>query len=240
MTSKHQLRVERRARNRVAWSLWRSTPNGRRELTSCLQQSRAQLLQDVVALDFLRFKRDGFFVEVGALDGVQMSNSLLMETRYGWSGILVEPSPQEAAKAKSSRTATVDPRCVWSESGLQLDFLVTKRPELSTLSGFEDGDGHSSNRVDFQTIPVSTVCLNDLLFEHNAPPLIDFLSIDTEGSEYAILSALDFATFRFGFICIETSEDPDREAVAERLMNAAGYRRYRANISAWDSWFIPA
>ncbi len=57
-----------------------------------LSESKSQLRQDLFVLSELRFKRDGYFVEFGATNGIDLSNSHLLETRFGWQGILAEPA----------------------------------------------------------------------------------------------------------------------------------------------------
>src|SRR5205085_1248726 len=62
-------------------------------LTLCarhIQDTRAQLFQDAFALAVTGELRNGFFVEFGAMNGITMSNSYLLETVYGWSGIVAE------------------------------------------------------------------------------------------------------------------------------------------------------
>lgn len=52
---------------------------------------RSQLSQDLFVLSVLDFKKDGYFVEFGAYDGLSGSNSYALEM-IGWSGVLAEPS----------------------------------------------------------------------------------------------------------------------------------------------------
>jgi hypothetical protein len=54
-------------------------------------ESYSQIRQDLFVL-FALGKTPGYFVEFGACDGVYLSNTFLLETYYGWSGLLVEPS----------------------------------------------------------------------------------------------------------------------------------------------------
>lgn len=57
-----------------------------------MELSKAQLRQDLFVLNHLDFKRNGFFVEFGATNGVNLSNSFLLERQFGWNGILAEPA----------------------------------------------------------------------------------------------------------------------------------------------------
>jgi hypothetical protein len=82
---------------------------------------------------------------------------------------------------------------------------------------------------------VATVSLFDLLREHGAPARVDFLSIDTEGSEYEILREFDFSSTRFSTIAIELNQN-DSEITS--LLASNGYLRVLASHSQWDGWYI--
>lgn len=81
--------------------------------------------------------------------------------------------------------------------------------------------------------------LNDLLKTHNAPADIDFLSIDTEGSEFEILAALDFTRYRFKVIVCEHNYTPNREKI-HSLLVSKGYVRKYTNVSQFDDWYTLA
>jgi hypothetical protein len=84
---------------------------------------------------------------------------------------------------------------------------------------------------------VETISLNDLLKEYNAPSIIDFLSIDTEGSEFIILNNFNFDNYRFRVIVSEHNFTSNREKVFE-LLTAAGYKRIWPEFTQFDDWYI--
>ena len=174
------------------------------ELRRCfpsLGKSEAQLFQDIFVLQQLDFKRDGYFVEIGVGDGQFLSNTFLLEKEFGWNGILAEPNRAFAARIRVNRGAVLDERAVYSKSGQMLEFLADpKSRELSTLRCFKDEDGRSRSG---DVYAVETVSINDLLSQHCAPRTIDYLSIDTEGSEFEIIEHLDFKKFRPSIATIE-------------------------------------
>jgi FkbM family methyltransferase len=202
-----------------------------------LNTSRSQLGQDVLVLGEVGPDRIGFFVEFGATNGVDLSNTYLLETAYGWKGILCEPALIWQPKLAYNRGAIIDERCVWSESNLTLEFSETARPELSTLGGFGDNDGHKAERLNSHNYPVQTVSLLDLLSDHEAPKHIEFLSVDTEGSEFDILNAFDFSQYTFGTICVEHNYLENRPKV-KQLLEANGYRQVYPELSEFDDWFV--
>jgi hypothetical protein len=84
--------------------------------------------------------------------------------------------------------------------------------------------------------PISSraVTLAMLLEQHDAPCVIDYLSLDTEGSKYAILKDFPFDRFRFRVISIEGSSCND-------LLISRGYRAVTNpfNVGApWEQYFL--
>jgi FkbM family methyltransferase len=168
-----------------------------------LSYSKSELFQDIFVLAALRKKRNGFFVEFGASDGIALSNTYMLQKEFGWTGILAEPNRTFAPKLAANRqSCAIDSRCVWSETGETVSFTeTTGYGELSTVTDFAQSDSHDrSQAVRYQ---VETVSLGDLLAHHNAPAEVDYLSVDTEGSELTILRALDFKRWRFNVITVE-------------------------------------
>ncbi len=210
------------------------------ELLNLLTESRSQIRQDLFVLSALDFKRDGYFVEFGACEGIKTSNTVLLEQKFGWSGLLLEPAKVFHEKLVQNRTASIDFRCVWSASGARLPFMeqidLPGRSTVSSLSvGEADADGQ---RVGIQ-YDVETVSLLDALDEHGAPRVIDYLSIDTEGSEFEILNAFDFSQYRFSVITCEHNYAPQRELIHE-LLTLKGYRRVHRDITQFDDWYVHA
>tara|TARA_B100001964_G_C14239456_1_gene604201 strand:+ start:290 stop:670 length:381 start_codon:yes stop_codon:yes gene_type:complete len=66
--------------------------NQRSNFIDNLDQSKAQLRQDLFVLSELEFKKNGYFVEFGATNGFDISNSYLLETKFNWKGIVAEPA----------------------------------------------------------------------------------------------------------------------------------------------------
>jgi FkbM family methyltransferase len=199
-------------------------------------EAKGQLLQDLWVLWETKGKTGGFFVEFGATNGLDLSNTFLLEERYGWKGILAEPMPDWHPQLKQ-RKAIVDTRCVWSKSKEKLTFLCSEQPELSGLKKTSFKDAFSQERKKSRKTEVETVSLNDLLRQHHAPEVIDYLSIDTEGSEYQILSHFDFSSFRINLITVEHNHSPDREKIHD-LLSRNGYLRVFEEFSAWDDWYV--
>lgn len=199
--------------------------------------SKSQLRQDLFVLAQLGFKRDGYFVEFGATNGVGLSNTHILEKAFGWRGILAEPAKCWHAQLKANRSAIIETRCVWSVSGEVLKFNEVDDPELSTIAEFSSGDLHHHARESGKAYDVHTVSLNDMLEQHHAPSDIDYLSIDTEGSEFEILQKLDFDRYRFRVITCEHNYTPMREKIFN-MLSSNGYVRKYTELSRFDDWYV--
>lgn len=200
-------------------------------------KSSAQLHQDLIALITTKFKTGGYFVEFGATDGIRFSNTYLLENTFGWTGILAEPGKSWHGQLAQNRLARIDTRCVWVNSGERLSFNETEVGELSTLDMFSSGDLHASSRVKGSKYLVETISLEDLLEQNQAPTYIDYLSIDTEGSEFSILRNFNFEKYSFGFISVEHNYTENRKNVFELLVSH-GYVRVFESTSLFDDWYI--
>jgi FkbM family methyltransferase len=196
-----------------------------------------QLFQDLWVLWELRQKRDGYFVEFGAADGKTCSNTYLLEKGYGWRGIVAEPNPAAHEQLSLHRNCDVSFKCVYTESGVQLPFLSCDVPELSTISTVDPADYFADIRQNHTEVMVESITLEDLLREYGAPPLIDYLSIDTEGSELDILASHDFGKYRFKLISVEHNSTFRREPIRE-LLEKHLYTRIFEGYSLFDDWYV--
>lgn len=206
-----------------------------------VRRSHAQILQDLWVLYMLGVPRGGYFVEFGACDGRSLSNTRLLEEDYGWTGILAEPNPVWHKALQANRRAVIDQRCVAARSGEMVDFISTDaKPELSRMADIVPDDVHERNgNRDRQTLyRVPTVSLDDLLDQHGAPNVIDYLSIDTEGSEYEILRHADLTRRRFRLISVEHAGEVTKRAQILTLLQGVGYYRWMPELSRWDDWYV--
>jgi len=201
-------------------------------------QSRSQILQDLWVGYELGERREGFFVEFGATNGMLNSNTWLLEKKYGWKGIVAEPNPLWHSALMQNRSSSIDRRCVSSSSGTKVRFLITDSvdPELSGVAEFAGGDHFAEVRSAGREIQVETVTLNQLLIDHDAPTKIDYMSIDTEGSEYDILRAFDFSRYAIDLISVE--QNRKTEAAIDAILTRHGYTRVFKEFSQWDGWYV--
>jgi FkbM family methyltransferase len=202
-----------------------------------LRHSKSQLGQDILALSVTGFNNPGFFVEFGAADGVALSNSHILEKDFGWSGILCEPSKSWHQALRKNRNCTIDTLCVYSASGQKISFSENYLGELSAITEYAEPNSHGLLKRTTSSYEVDTISLQDLLVSHDAPKYIEFLSIDTEGSEFEILKNFDFQSYRFGAICVEHNFAETRQKINSLLLSN-GYQQVHADLSDFDDWYV--
>jgi FkbM family methyltransferase len=226
---------------------WALLPEEEREfIAPYIGYSKSQLGQDLFALNESRkCTYQKFFVEFGASDGKSLSNTWLLEKKLGWVGIVAEPAQCWHETLKANRSCSIDTRCISTRTGDRIPFLEVSTsdktgPELSSLASYADnGDLFSKDRLkNSREYLVETVSLLDLLQIHGAPQIIDYMSIDTEGSELDILSSFDFEKYRVRIISVEHNFRPEIRAALFSLLSSKGFVRKHAVISRFDDWYV--
>ena len=207
------------------------------QLLQNLRKSKSQYRQDLFVLSQLDFKRNGYFVEFGATNGIDISNTYLMEKEFGWNGILAEPARCWHQALKTNRGAHIETNCVWRDSDSVLDFNEVDNADLSTINSFSSTAFYKEARKSGKSYDVKTISLNDLLSKYNAPKQIDYLSIDTEGSELEILNNFDFSKHQFSVITCEHNFTSMREKIFT-LLSSNGYVRQFQELSKFDDWYV--
>jgi FkbM family methyltransferase len=175
---------------------------------------------------------NGFYVELGANDGVSHSNTFYYERNRGWKGVLIEPSPHNYLKCKESRSSRNHMFCAacvgmdYKEEFVRMAFSNLMSIPIGLESDIIDPIAHANLGKQFlpewQDVFIfgaKARTLNDLLLEANAPCQIDFLSLDVEGAEIEVLKGVDHHRFRFTWICIECRD-------FERMSNYLSQFRY--------------
>lgn len=204
-----------------------------------LPASKGEIFQDLFAALCIGPDKMGFFVEFGATDGVNGSNTWLLEKQFGWKGILAEPGRGWHASLASNRNCTIETDCVWIATGREVEFTQANHAGFSTISSYAGKDRHSQHRENGLTYLVKTVSLNDMLTRANAPRSIDYISIDTEGSEFDILSHFPFGEWDISVLTIEHNFREERNAM-HALLTANGFVRVLTEQSMFDDWYVAA
>lgn len=201
------------------------------------QNIKSQNLQDLITLDLFGFKRKGVFIEAGACDGVLNSNSFFLEKNFEWTGLLVEPIREYYKKLKQNRDVATANVALSQVNNKEVDFLVAANKDLSTIRGYEKNDYHSDNRASYNVIKVISKTLDEIIEEKLQTFEIDFLSLDTEGSEYDIIKAVDFLKHKINVICVEHNLSSNRNLIHNHLLKN-NYKKLETPFLEIDDFYI--
>ena len=197
-----------------------------------VKSSYSQIRQDLKVLEYYNNKKNGYFVEIGANDGINLSNTYLLESKYNWKGICVEPVPSIYQKLKKNRLSINISNACYNTNNEYVDIV-----EANLLSGIKkDIDKHHKKTENKKIVKVMTKTLTNILNENNAPKYIEYLSIDTEGSELKILQGIDFDKYRFGYINIEHNNVEPKRSQMKDLLIKNGYKYMGEN--KWDDIYV--
>lgn len=204
--------------------------------------------QDRWVTQMLNDKAEGYFVDVGASNGVSNNNSYVFEKELGWKGICVEPSPvlRSFPTLVQTRDCICENVCIYDHKG-EVDFIARGRKiEVSGIH-YENASNNILANVaaGHGLIKVPCITLMQLLEKHKAPKVIDYLSLDTEGSEWDILKDFDFSKYTFLIITVENNyhgeEDEEKEKRARdnirELLKNNGYI-WKKELWFGEDWFI--
>ena len=177
----------------------------------------------------------GYFIELGANDGFTESNTLYLEIKKMWRGILIEPSPSQFLDCCLYRSKPGNHlycnACVpfyFQNKYVDIEYAnlmsVSKNIEnhLSDISNhLISGRQHimkTARSISFGSIAKT---LTDIMDDCNAPKTIDFLSLDVEGSELSVLKGVDFNKYKFKYILVECR----KLNLIEKFLTQYGYKK---------------
>jgi len=183
--------------------------------------------------------QNGVFVDIGAHDGITFSNSYLLEKYYNWSGLLIEPQRKYQRSLNVNRSSTIIPTCAFNETGVFSFVEISESMKTSNVSGGADmlsgllasysDDWHNWTKkikkgfeTNVKVIEVACFNIQSLLDEYSVAD-IDYMSVDTEGSEMAIIKAIDFGRISMRVVHIECVYY-DNRVEAYNFFSRLGYK----------------
>ena len=207
--------------------------------------SHSQLFQDVF-VDFVFLKATNKrFLEFGATNGIELSNSLMLEKHRGWHGVLGEPDPQwHDALHRNRRNTKIITDCIYTCTGEIMSFISSATGVLSSLKKHSKDDangplsGNAKQRLaEFKDIKVQTISLNDVFEIHFNGEPIEYMSVDTEGSEFEILSSFNFSKYHPSVVTVEHNYT-DAQSKLDDLFMRNGYTRIFSALTNFDAWYV--
>jgi FkbM family methyltransferase len=188
--------------------------------------------QDALVLELLGARRGGYFIDSGASSGLKGSNTKLLESAFAWDGICIEPNDSLFAQLVQNRDCVCLNCCLYDREGI-VDFFESAGVYGGILSEYEPSLlSHARRAVnaeaDQTTFPETVLkparTIGEVLRSCGAPRVIDYWSLDTEGSELAILKSFPYDEYRFTVLTIEHNHGSARASI-HSFLATLGYRR---------------
>lgn len=175
---------------------------------------------------------NGYFVEIGCYNGIDCSNTIVLEKFFGWSGINVEAGEINYNKLKLNRCNIITVNAAVSNTvGTPVKF-AERGGQGKIVSEITKETKKFQEKVE-NIITIKTNTLTNILNTHNAPNMIEYLSVDVEGHEIEVLEGVDFQKYMFLVMQIEKN-NKKKEIIS--FLNKYKYK-YIQDISG-DSLFL--
>jgi len=176
---------------------------------------KSQHKQDEFIINYFKGKRNGVFVDIGAHDGITLSNTYVLEKKLDWTGICVEPMPHQYKNLIECRNCATYNCAIYDTNGVEKFTILEYDGYPDMLSGISKDMsvvhmGHvlsegARMKAPRKIIDVQTRILNEILEEQKIYE-IDFLSVDVEGAELKVMKGIDFNKFYIKVIIFENGE----------------------------------
>lgn len=160
-------------------------------------------------LDQIMQKNNGFFIELGANDGITQSNTAFFEFYRGWKGLLIEPSLEKYQECIINRPNSIVQNYACVDNDFFQDYIY------GDFNGSLMASVHGTRLKSSNLVIANTITLEKLLDKYAAlEQVIDLLSLDTEGYELPILKGLNLSKYRPRYMLIEIYTKDYNEIIA--------------------------
>ena len=218
-----KLIAERICTNLIANKLIRTVDEKRLPL-----KFQSQWCEDVILYSIFKNKKRGYYVEIGAFDGVKLSNTYFFEC-LGWNGLLVEPQPKQFELLKTNRPNSQCENVCISLLNNNVTLNIIDNEAYETWSYVDDKEENKLSELGFTTKAIKVKCktIDELL--PDTINSIDFISIDVEGMELEVLKTLNIEKYQPEIILLENPEP-----AIEVYLNQFGYTCF---YKTWINFF---
>lgn len=197
---------------------------------------------DKKVLERLSFKKNGIYIECGASDGITYSNSFLLEQKYGWTGLLVEPIQDQFEALLRYRKNSICAKYILTsseDSGKKINIvnagpesiIIDEQIENLSMSNKERMSLLDSQKMIKGEEFVESISISELLDKYNIKE-VDVFFLDVEGSEISVLNGLDTKKHKINNIVVETGSIDS----LKDYMYTIGFEKYE-NIARNDFIF---
>jgi FkbM family methyltransferase len=217
----------------------------------------SQLGQDKYVIEeIFKKKKGGFYVDVGAHDGVYISNTYSMERFFKWEGLCIEPSAASShALLKRKKSKVISSYCIsegkfsgelvrfrqYEPHEISMTFFEDLRKEPYWAKELESGKNYRDKLKKCKT-------LNEILIENSSPKDVDYISIDTHGCEWLAIKDFPFEKWNVKVFTVANDmytggEKEENRNKTKKLMENNGYVLNRTfslhhlNKENWDKDF---
>ena len=184
----------------------------------------SQARQDEAILSLLKYKKNGYFVDLAANDATSLSNTYTLERDYQWKGLCVEPNPIYWYNLTHYR-----PNCklVAAVVGQHRMEKVHFRYNAGDHGGIADQEFDNGPKFKKESQQEYTVSLLEIFQRYQVPRVIDYLSLDVEGAEEFIMRSFPLEKYKISLLTVERPKAGLRD-----LLEAHGYQQIQ-RMSRW-------
>jgi FkbM family methyltransferase len=176
-------------------------------------------------------KKDGIFIELGAMDGLIYSNTKFFEDTLNWTGILIEPNPYLFKKLIKNRKNCKNYNTLISNSEKTIEFINFEKGPVSyvnhTAPANHKNKYKNSKRPFYKNQKIETLYLKSKklqeIIEDSKFKIIDFLSLDVEGHELEVLKSIEFSKTTINVILVEVLDDTKKKNEIKKLLCRNNY-----------------
>lgn len=192
-------------------------------LSQCLKDSSKK--HCVLSASSQNPKTKGFFVDLGARDGVSKSNTKTLERSFAWRGICIERDPIYFWLLRFYRPLCARKHVLVGQQSGEVKTFMARAP--LSLGGVTSAYSIKVDRAERMSTPVSmsTFTLTDVLDEYTAPRFMDYLSLNTGQDAIHVLLGLDHSRYKFARITVEHNYDEGAQHRIHEYLTTQGYVR---------------